>query len=164
MEYISQNPTCINTIFCLFWAINYFVNDRKTTQHKMSLEDPTVDSIALWGQSNHVYMFYIVFDILPYDLLLMMLLLKMIINLLKCNKYKLLQYKSGWHSGLHVWLEVVGSSRIKGPRCFLEQETLPLLLSTGWFQKLIRAWFHNRTKINWGPYGRLTLMSNKPPR
>jgi len=29
----------------------------------MSLEDPTVDSIALWGQSNHVYMFYIMFDI-----------------------------------------------------------------------------------------------------
>ena len=28
---------------------------------------------------------------------------------------------------------------LKGPRCFLEQETLPLLLSTGWFQELIRA-------------------------
>jgi len=50
----------------------------------------------------------------------------------------------------------------KGPRCFLEQETLPLLLSTGWFQERIRAWFHNRTKINWGHYGRLTSMSNKP--
>ena len=25
-------------------------------------------------------------------------------------------------------VEVVGSSPIKGPRCFLEQETLPLLL------------------------------------
>jgi len=24
------------------------------------------------------------------------------------------------------------------------------LLSTGWFQ-----WFHNRTKTNWGSYGRL---------
>ena len=24
------------------------------------------------------------------------------------------------------------------------------------FQERIRAWFHNRTKINWGPYGRLT--------
>ena len=32
-------------------------------------------------------------------------------------------------------VEVVGSSPIKGPRCFLEQETLPLLLSTGWFQE-----------------------------
>jgi len=51
---------------------------------------------------------------------------------------------------------VLSSSPIKGPRCFLEQETLPLLLSTGWFQELIRAWFHNRTKINWGPYGRLS--------
>ena len=28
---------------------------------------------------------------------------------------------------------------LKGPRCFLEQETLPLLLSTGWFQERIRA-------------------------
>jgi len=26
-------------------------------------------------------------------------------------------------------MEVVGSSPIKGPRCFLEQETLPLLFS-----------------------------------
>jgi len=40
-------------------------------------------------------------------------------------------------------------------RCFLEQETLPLLLITGWFKERIRAWFHNRTKINWGSYGRL---------
>ena len=32
-------------------------------------------------------------------------------------------------------VEVVGSS----PRCFLEQETLPLLLSTGWFQERIRV-------------------------
>ena len=36
-------------------------------------------------------------------------------------------------------VEVVCSSLIKGPRCFLEQETLPLLLSTGWFQERIRA-------------------------
>jgi len=28
---------------------------------------------------------------------------------------------------------------IKGPCCFLEQETLPLLLSTGWFQERNRA-------------------------
>ena len=47
-------------------------------------------------------------------------------------------------------MEVVGSSPIKGTRCFLEQETLPLLLSTGWFQERIRAWFHNRAEINWG--------------
>ena len=36
-------------------------------------------------------------------------------------------------------VEVVGSSPTKGPLCFLEQETLPLLLSTGWFQERIRA-------------------------
>jgi len=35
-------------------------------------------------------------------------------------------------------VEVVGSSPIKGPRCFIEQETLPLLRSTGWFQERIR--------------------------
>jgi len=39
-------------------------------------------------------------------------------------------------------VEVVGSSPNKGLYCFLEQETLPLLLSTGWFQQRIRAWFH----------------------
>ena len=36
-------------------------------------------------------------------------------------------------------MEVIGLSPIKGSRCFLEQETLPLLLSTGWFQERIRA-------------------------
>ena len=30
---------------------------------------------------------------------------------------------------------VVGWSSFKGPLCFHEQETLPLLLSTGWFQE-----------------------------
>ena len=50
---------------------------------------------------------------------------------------------------------------IKGPRCFLEQETLPLLLSTGWFQERIWAWVHNRTKINWGAYGRLTCQISR---
>ena len=45
-------------------------------------------------------------------------------------------------------VEVMGSRPIKGPRCFLEQETLPLLLSTGWFQERIQARIHNQTKIN----------------
>jgi len=35
------------------------------------------------------------------------------------------------------YVEVVGSSPIKGPRCFIDQETLTLLLSTGWFQERI---------------------------
>ena len=37
------------------------------------------------------------------------------------------------------YVTVVGSSPIKGPRYFLEQETLPLLLSTGLLQERIRA-------------------------
>ena len=61
-----------------------------------------------------------------------------------------------WVACLTRNVEVVGSSPIKGPRCFLEQEKLPLLLSTGWFQEPIGVWFNNQTKINWGPYGRLT--------
>ena len=43
---------------------------------------------------------------------------------------------------------VVSSNPNKGSHCFLEQETLPSLLSTGWFQERIRIRFHNRTKIN----------------
>ena len=35
--------------------------------------------------------------------------------------------------------EGVGSSPIIGPCCFIEQETFPLLLSTGWFQERVRA-------------------------
>jgi len=38
-----------------------------------------------------------------------------------------------WVAHLTHHVEVVGSSPIKGPHFFLEQETLPLLLSTGWF-------------------------------
>jgi len=53
-------------------------------------------------------------------------------------------------------VEVVGTIPNQGPRCLLEQGTLPLLRSTGWFQERIRAWYHNRTKVNRGPYGRLS--------
>ena len=68
-----------------------------------------------------------------------------------------------WVARLTRKVEVLGSSPIKGPRCFLGQEPLPLLLSTGWFEERIRAWFHNRAKMKWGPYVWLTSMSNKPP-
>jgi len=44
-----------------------------------------------------------------------------------------------WVARLIGNMEVVGSSNIKGPRCFREQETLPILLSAGWFQERIRA-------------------------
>ena len=37
-----------------------------------------------------------------------------------------------WVARMTRNVEVVGSSPIKGPRCFIEQENLPLLLSTGW--------------------------------
>ena len=96
--------------------------------------------------------------------------LKYMLYLLEQHRYSfeiwwaiILDLHWGLGCGLAQWvarltrnMEVVGSSPITGPSCFLEQETLPLLLSTGWFQERIRAWFHNRTKINWGPYGRFT--------
>jgi len=44
-----------------------------------------------------------------------------------------------WVARLTRNVEGVDSRPIKGPRCFLEQETLPLLLRTGWFQEQIRA-------------------------
>ena len=44
-----------------------------------------------------------------------------------------------WIARLTRNVEVVGSSPIKGTRCFLEQETLPLLLSNGWLQERIQA-------------------------
>ena len=56
-----------------------------------------------------------------------------------------------WVAHLTCYVEAVGSSPIKGPHCFHnretlpllphcfhEQETLPLLLSTGWLQERIR--------------------------
>ena len=44
-----------------------------------------------------------------------------------------------WVARLTRNVEVVGSSPIKCPRRFREQETLPLLLSTVWSQGRIRA-------------------------
>ena len=44
-----------------------------------------------------------------------------------------------WVARLIRNVEIMGSSPSKGLRCFLEQETLPLMLSTGWFQERIRA-------------------------
>ena len=44
-----------------------------------------------------------------------------------------------WVARLTRNVKVVGLSPIKGPSCFLEQETLPSLLSTGWFQERIQA-------------------------
>ena len=41
-----------------------------------------------------------------------------------------------WLARLTRNLPVVSSSPIKGSHCFLELDTLPTLLSTGWFQKL----------------------------
>ena len=66
----------------------------------------------------------------------------------------LIYQEAVWRSGLHVWLVMWKSwvrAPSKAPNCFFEQETLPVLLS--WFQERIRAWYHNRTKINLGPYG-----------
>ena len=44
-----------------------------------------------------------------------------------------------WVARLTRNVETVGLSPIKGPRCFLEEETLPLLLTTCWFEERIRA-------------------------
>ena len=52
-----------------------------------------------------------------------------------------------WVTRLACNVSVMGLSRIKGPCCFLEQATLPLLLSTGWFKERIRARFH-KSKYN----------------
>ena len=54
-----------------------------------------------------------------------------------------------WVACLTCNVEVVGSSPIKGPRCFLEQETLPLLLSTGWFQERISQSNQNKLRTLW---------------
>ena len=71
-----------------------------------------------------------------------------------------LGYRGG---GVEQWVAclirnmlVVGSNSIKCSRCFLWQENLPSLLNSGWFQDRIWGWFHNRTKINYKHYGRVT--------
>ena len=62
-----------------------------------------------------------------------------------------------------IYLINRGLCPIKGPSCFLEQEKLYTYCLVLRFQEQIWAWFHNQTKMNWGPYyGWLTYMSNKP--
>ena len=68
------------------------------------------------------------------------------LNIALVCKYVAHMCRWGGGSGVAQWVarltrnvEVVGSSPIKDTRCFFEQETLPLLLSTGWFQERIRA-------------------------
>ena len=51
------------------------------------------------------------------------------------QQLKLTTLESSWDFKFGV----ESSSAIKGPRCFIEQETLLSLLSTGWFQERIRA-------------------------
>ena len=68
--------------------------------------------------------------------------LNVLYKLLPCRYYKdtfLRGSVAQWVAHLTCNVEVVGSSPIKGRRCFLEQDTLPLLLSTGWFQERIRV-------------------------
>ena len=66
--------------------------------------------------------------------------------LLPINETNMLRDMQNLMGGLAQWVErltrnveVVRSSPIKGPRCFREQKTVPLLLSTGWVQERIRA-------------------------
>ena len=63
----------------------------------------------------------------------------MILGILNPDVLLLSDGVAHWVARLTRNVEVVGSSPIKGPRCFLEQETLPLLLNICWFQKQIRA-------------------------
>ena len=63
----------------------------------------------------------------------------MILGILNPDVLLLSDGVAHWVARLTRNVEVVGSSPIKCPRCFLEQETLPLLLSTCWFQEGIRA-------------------------
>ena len=67
----------------------------------------------------------------------------------------LIEYVStapAWHCGMSCWL-LMWRLWVRAPSK-APAETLPLLFSTGRFQERIQAWFLNRTKINWGPYGR----------
>ena len=61
------------------------------------------------------------------------------VNSLQCELTNKRGSVAQWVARLTRNVEVVGSSPNQRLRCFLEQETLPLLLSTGWFQEQLRA-------------------------
>ena len=73
------------------------------------------------------------------------------------NKSQILTYSQNWYCG-HIWqVTVLLWTRF---RCYIEQDTSPSLLSSCWFQERIQEWFHNRTKLNWWPYGILRLIKS----
>ena len=55
--------------------------------------------------------------------------------------FKVAQHYYNLFLSCHVIVRTLSYKGYEGAgwRCFLEQETLPLLLSTGWFQERIRA-------------------------
>ena len=62
---------------------------------------------------------------------------------------------------VHRNQSVLSSNPIKGSHCFIEQESLPSLLSTGWFHEQIRAYLIIKLKINQGLYGTFNFTPNK---
>jgi len=62
-------------------------------------------------------------------------------------------YKTDYWLALGV--EVVGSSPIKGPRCFIEQKLYPYCLVLVGSRNGFERDF-SRTNIHWGPCGRFT--------
>ena len=91
-----------------------------------------LQSVSLSGSIRFVHCFIIIVTFVVNSVVVINIVITIIIII-----------KSGgvaqWVASLTRNEEVVGSSPSNGPRCFVEQETLPLLLSTGWFQERIRA-------------------------
>ena len=58
----------------------------------------------------------------------------------KFNQLEVYSYElSVKYESFFVFAFYVDEATLKSPRCFIEQEVIPLLLSTGWFQERIRA-------------------------
>ena len=66
-----------------------------------------------------------------------------------------------WVARLTRNVEVVDLSPKQRHPLFHWVRNFTLLLSTGLLQERIQAWFHNRTRINWGPYWRLTILKSQ---
>ena len=82
---------------------------------------------------NGGYFLLVLNDLTEYSPLCLIMRCFLVLN--ECHRGDVTQ----WVALLTRNVKIVGSSPIKGPRCFLEQETLPVLLSTGWSQERIRA-------------------------
>ena len=147
------------------------IEDRRTMVHMIlcSIEDPrTMVHMILCSIENPSTMVHMILCSIedPRTMVHMILcsiedprtMVHIIHTILWCWKRNAYLQGAAWRIGLHVWLVMLRScvrAPSKAPVVSLSKKRYPY--AKYWLVPgTVRTSFHNRTKINWGSYGRLT--------